>query len=67
MAVALKCDRCGKLYELYKVKGSNKDFNGVATIEILNSRNYQSKDVLDLCSECRDSLDEWLDLPGIVK
>lgn len=67
MAVALKCDRCGILYEIYKVKGSNKDFNGVATIEIFNNRNYQGKDILDLCPECRDSLDEWLHLPGIIK
>lgn len=67
MSLAKKCDRCGKLYEIYKVKGSNKDFNGVATIEILNNRNYQGKDILDLCSECRDSLDEWLHLPGIIK
>lgn len=67
MSLARKCDRCGKLYEIYKVKGSNKDFNGVETIEILNNRNYQGKDIFDLCLECRDSFDEWLHLPGIIK
>lgn len=66
MSLAKKCDRCGKFYEFYKIKGNN-DFNGVATIEILNNRNYHSKDILDLCSECRDSFDEWLHLPGIIK
>ena len=67
MSSAKKCDRCGKLYEIYKIKSNNKEFNGVATIEVLRDQRYKDVSAFDLCIECRDSFDEWLHLPGIIK
>ena len=42
------CDRCKKIF-------SAGDYNSGAIID------FWSEDIkLDLCNECRDSLDEWL-------
>lgn len=51
MALAKKCDLCGRLYEHYKLgdKPYNK-FNAMRLYDRADGRNY------DLCKECRDEL-----------
>lgn len=69
MALAKKCDRCGRLYEFYdKDENGNKCYNALSPIcrdevNIIDGR----WDAKDLCPECRDSFNEWLNLPGIIK
>jgi hypothetical protein len=63
MSLAMKCDRCGKLYEFY----DNGDFNGVSAIKKLKNQNYLDRGTFDLCPECRASFDKWLHLPEIEK
>lgn len=63
MSLAMKCDRCGKLYEFY----DNGDFNGVSAIKKLKNQNYLDRGTFDLCPECRASFDKWLHLPEMGK
>ena len=46
MAMAKKCDRCGKLYEGYHVKGNDFGMNGVAEISFAANDNYSVKNRL---------------------
>ena len=63
MSLAMKCDRCGKLYEFY----DNGDFNSITTIKKLKNRNYIGNNTFDLSPECRASFDKWLHLPEMGK
>lgn len=50
MSKALKCDRCGTLYEIY---GSvRKGFNSVAIISKDQLGTYDAVEKYDLCPEC---------------
>lgn len=59
--MAKKCDRCGKLYEGYHVKGNDFGMNGVAEISFAANDNYSVKKSFDLCQECKKSFEEWRD------
>jgi hypothetical protein len=59
MSNAKKCDRCGKLYELYdgcKVQKGGHSYNKVA---FLRSWNDPCKEY-DLCPECMELLIKWM-------
>ena len=62
MAKALKCDRCGMYYPIYKY---NNAANSVRTI-ISNSEGIQLKVVrhYDLCKTCMDSLTCFMNIDG---
>lgn len=49
MAIARKCDRCGKLYEYYP-QGNRVRYNGVQRI-------YKH---IDFCPECMSAFDEFM-------
>ena len=49
MANAMKCDRCGKLYESYNTKKDNKNINGFIPVNLDVNRKYYSHGVTDLC------------------
>lgn len=64
MARALKCDRCGKLYEYPKVDPIKELVNRVGDQICVQSRRYklfmdQIGEVFDLCPECENSLVNW--------
>ena len=40
MANAMKCDRCGKLYESYNTKKDNKNINGFIWMEKKSLRSH---------------------------
>lgn len=69
MALAKKCDRCGKLYEHYeKDKEGNACYNALSPICFDKTKDHYVRcNSKDLCPECRDSFEEWLHLPGIIK
>lgn len=50
MSKALKCDRCGTLYEIYG--SGRKGFNSVAIISKDNFGTYDEVEKYDLCPEC---------------
>ena len=55
MSKALKCDRCGKFYELNLLE-DEKTVRGV----VLQDRRGYTITEYDLCDECRDQLLEFL-------
>ncbi len=50
---AYKCDRCGKLFEPYKLQGEACFFHITRTT-------YASGNCLDLCQNCNAELQEWV-------
>ena len=60
---AMKCDRCGKLYEAYGGEKMFKD-RGCANAFILIDRDLDgerwNKDSYDLCPECMEELQGFL-------
>lgn len=57
MSNALKCDRCGKLYEHYS--GIQLVENGNRYYCFLIAGNGKNK-TYDLCEECMSSLIDWI-------
>lgn len=61
MALAKKCDRCGKLYELKDIDACGAITNGLVLVRRYkqNARSFSYK-YFDLCPECLVSLAGWL-------
>lgn len=53
MALAKKCDRCGKFYD--------------ENINIMITFNHYYSGILDLCPSCKDSFEKWLNKKGDQK
>ena len=66
MAIARKCDRCGKLYEYYPICSRNLrlcnkiQYNGVQRIYNHINGGYDSDSPLDFCPECMSAFDEFM-------
>ena len=54
MAIAKKCDICGKLYEEYNFKQSKDNFNGFVLLNVDYSPAY------DCCPKCMKSIREHI-------
>ena len=50
---AYKCDRCGKLFETYKLQGTSNFFN-------ITRNPCMSGNCLDLCPSCNAELQAWV-------
>ena len=61
MANAMKCDRCGKLYESYNTKKDNKNINGFIQVNLDVDRKYYSHGVTDLCPDCMKEFQNWME------
>lgn len=63
MAIAKKCDRCGKLYEYYsgntEFKNSERA-NGVIFVDNDCNRQYWSRRSYDLCIDCMRKLEAFI-------
>lgn len=59
MAIARKCDRCGKLYEYYP-KDNKIQANGVQRIYKHINGVYDRGNALDFCPECMNVFDEFI-------
>ena len=56
MAIAKKCDICGKLYEVYNNKAGD-DPNGLKFLNITANREfYNSSELIDCCPDCMKSI-----------
>lgn len=63
MAIAKKCDRCGKLYDAYdgiQVFNNSEKANGVLLIDRGLDRNYWSRKSYDLCVDCMRKLEAFI-------
>lgn len=56
MALAKKCDICGKLYESYNTKNNTNEVNGYMLVNIDELGKYYSHHVVDCCPNCMDSI-----------
>ena len=60
MALAKKCDRCGKLYEYYPA-GSKVEFNGVRRVKIRpDGAQSDCSSNIDFCPECMSAFDRFM-------
>lgn len=65
MAVARKCDRCGKLYELKTICGIEAALSKICaalremTNEVIADKINVVTAELDLCPECSKSFTQW--------
>ena len=60
MALAKKCDRCGKLYEHYPT-GRKSQTNSIRKCMVLPDGSlYYSEAIHDLCPECMEEFDKFL-------
>nr|DAN18126.1 MAG TPA: Peroxide operon regulator stress regulator, DNA binding.75A [Caudoviricetes sp.] len=57
---AKKCDRCGKLYELYNTESNGKKCNGFLLLNIDADQKYYAQNMYDMCPECMEALMKWL-------
>lgn len=60
MAIAKKCDICGKLYEEYNVRQSKDNFNGFMLLNIDRNEDYFHGQPYDCCPECMNSIMEHI-------
>ena len=56
MAIAKKCDICGKLYETYNVCRNPNKPNGLQLLSIDDKREFYSYSLIDCCPECMESI-----------
>ena len=60
MALANKCDRCGKFYEHYPT-GNKMEYNAIGRISKYSSGAICSEDYsLDLCPECMSEFNKFM-------
>lgn len=64
MALAKKCDRCGKFYDAYNSAKDDKNINGIMTLNIDEQDRYYTHKPLDLCPSCKCSFEKWLNKKG---
>ena len=56
MAIAKKCDLCGKYYEQYNYKNSSSDTNGFMLLNIDANGKYWSHSPYDCCPDCMNHI-----------
>ena len=61
MAIAKKCDICGKLYETYNCNWNSNDPNGIALVTIMNNYTYSKKTLWDCCPDCMNSIQDFIE------
>ena len=61
MAIAKKCDICGKLYELYNVRCDSEKVNGLMFLNLDSKNQYFTHNTIDCCPECMKSIQDHID------
>ena len=60
MGFAKKCDRCGKLYEVYNSRNNSKEINGIILANFDEHGEYYADVKVDFCPDCKGSFDAWM-------
>ena len=60
MALAKKCDICGKLYETYNFRKNQNEPSGIMLVNVCTDDKYYSGDVTDCCPECMNEIMETI-------
>lgn len=67
MAIARKCDRCGRFFEFYAVVdhdgNTSSGFNTLTQGGYNEYDRYYYKKSYELCKECCKEFNKWLDKP----
>lgn len=68
MAIAKKCDRCGKFYEHYPVGNQPGEYNGIAKVRLGKNGavEYRCSDI-DLCQDCMNAFNKFMRGSNIVE
>lgn len=56
MALAKKCDICGKLYETYNFRKNQNKPSGIMLVNVCAGDDYYSGDIIDCCPECMEAI-----------
>lgn len=67
MALAKKCDRCGKFYCEYNFEKDDKNINGIMILNLDTQDYYYTNRPLYLFPSCKDSFKKWLNKKGEEK
>ena len=59
MAQALKCDRCGKFFELKDMEEKYDDREYI--YNIITDLYHPHRSCIDLCPECYGKLEKWME------
>jgi len=62
MSKALKCDRCGKLYELDEDKRLIFDGRYLSTLIAGSSNGHSFHSPFDICEQCADEFVTWWEM-----
>lgn len=64
MALAKKCDMCGKFYDEYNFSKDDKNINRIMILNLDMNDYYYTNRPLDLFPSCKDSFKKWLNKKG---
>ena len=64
MAIAKKCDICGKLYERYNERENQNKPNGFRLMSIDENKKYYAYKVTDCCPDCMESILQHIERLG---
>ena len=61
MSLAKKCDRCGEYYTHKDVDIYGCKINAISLLDReINNSGHMTRNIVDLCPTCLESLDKWL-------
>ena len=60
MAIAKKCDRCGKFHEIYNKNDNSRNINSLVTANADEYNKRYRQKLINLCPNCKDSFFNWL-------
>lgn len=67
MALAKKCDRCGKLYEHYPRKNMPGEYNAITKVRRgPNGSSEYTGATLDLCADCMKKFERFIRCLSLV-
>lgn len=61
MAIARKCDICGRYYDPYNNTGCLRKSNGVTFISVTNSEEVSTNERYDCCPECIEKVSSFIE------
>ena len=60
MAIAKKCDRCGKFHEIYNKNDDSSNINSLVTANADEYNKRYTQKLINLCLDCKDNFLNWL-------